>query len=87
MLLEHKHPFLPFTNDVLNCEITVEEVQTVIEKTKPYKAVGVDELSNEVLKCPKLLKTLHCLFKYYFQSGFIPLVWYKSIIQPIPKSS
>uniref|UniRef100_A0A3B3DMD0 Reverse transcriptase domain-containing protein n=1 Tax=Oryzias melastigma TaxID=30732 RepID=A0A3B3DMD0_ORYME len=80
-------PSLPCINDLLNQEITVEEVQIVIAKTKPYKAVGVDEISNEVLKCPKLLEPLHCLFTYCFQTGFIPSVWYQSIIKPIPKSS
>ncbi|XP_023814791.1 uncharacterized protein LOC111947977 [Oryzias latipes] len=73
-------------SDKINQDITIEEVLKVIEKTKLHKAAGVDELSNEVLKCPKLLTTLHCLFRFCFKNGFIPSIWYKSIIKPIPKS-
>lgn len=79
-------PPLLSTNDLLNSDITVAEVQKVIEKIKLQKAVGEDELTNEVLKCPKLLNTLHCLFTNCFCSGVIPSGWYKSIIKPIPKS-
>jgi len=77
----------PHFSSVLNIDISLEEVQKVIDRTKPYKAVGVDELSNEVLKCPKLLNTLHVLFQYCFKNGTVPSVWYRSIIKPIPKTT
>lgn len=86
-LENNSYPSLFYTNDLLNRDITVEEVKKVIEKTKTYKAVGVDGLSNEVLKSPKLLSILHRLFKTCFRSAIIPSVWYKSIIKPIPKSA
>lgn len=84
---ENIYQFLSCTNDQLNRDITIEEVQKVIAKTKKHKAVGVDELSNEILKSPKLFKPLYGLLKYCFQAGIIPSVWNNSIIKPIPKSS
>uniref|UniRef100_A0A3Q3E968 Reverse transcriptase domain-containing protein n=1 Tax=Labrus bergylta TaxID=56723 RepID=A0A3Q3E968_9LABR len=42
-------------NLFLNYDITLEEVKTAINKSKLKKAVGVEEIPNEVLKSPPLL--------------------------------
>ena len=63
-----------------------QEVQKVVDKAKVNKAVGVEELPNEVLITPNLVNILYCLFQTCFQNGIIPFVWNKSIIKPIPLS-
>lgn len=48
---------------MLNGDITLEEVQRVIDGVKLNKAAGVDDLPNEVLKTPNMLNNLCCLFQ------------------------
>ncbi|XP_051813220.1 uncharacterized protein LOC110949666 isoform X1 [Acanthochromis polyacanthus] len=74
-------------NDLLNLDITVEEVQRTISSAKPNKAVGIEQLPNEALKAPSLVNVLHCLFQACFDHAVIPSVWYQSVIKPIPKST
>lgn len=71
------------SNHMLISDITQEEEQKVVDEAKSSKAVGVDDLPNEALKTPSMLKILPCLFQKYFQSGIIPSVWNKSMIKPI----
>lgn len=61
--LEDMNHSLFCCNDLLNRDIAVEEVQKVIGKIKAHKAVGIDGVPNEVLKCPKLLNCLYSLFR------------------------
>lgn len=75
-----------YQNDILNSEITLDEVLKVLDKAKENKAVGIEDLPNEVLKSPNLWNVLHCLCHICFQNGIIPSVWNSSIIKPIPKS-
>ncbi|XP_049903768.1 uncharacterized protein LOC126392428 [Epinephelus moara] len=75
------------SDHILNDDITLEEVQKVADKAKLNKAVGVDEIPNEALKAPSMLRTLHGLFQKCFQDGIIPSVWNKSRIKPTPKSA
>ena len=74
-------------NFYLNANLTIEEVRRVVEKSKSRKATGIDDISYEVLKSPKLLEILFHLFQSCFDNGIIPAQWYKTIIKPIPKSS
>ena len=74
-------------NFFLNTTLSREEVQNAIDRCKMKKATGIDEISNEVLKSPRLLNVLFQLFKSCFDNGIIPTQWNKSIIKPIPKSS
>ena len=72
--------------NVLNEEINEEEVQKAIDVLKVGKASGFDGLTNEILKCPLFKELLFVLFKFCFENGIIPSMWYKAIISPIPKS-
>ena len=74
-------------NGDLNRVISMEEVLKVINKAKIGKATGIEDLTNEILKSPKLAQVLFNLFLNCFEYGRIPSVWFKSIISPIPKSS
>lgn len=74
-------------NLYLNANFTTEEVKTVVDKTKLKKPAGIDEISYEVLKSPRLFRILLELFQFCFDHCIIPVQWYKSIIKPKPKSS
>lgn len=60
------------SNIFLNSDITQEEVRTAIDQAKLKKAVGVEEIPNEVLKSPSLLNVLFCLFKFCFKHSIVP---------------
>ena len=70
----------------LNNSLTKGDVQMAINKAKFGKATGVENIPNEILKSPKLFDILCDLFKGCFESGKIPSMWLKSIINSIPKS-
>ena len=74
-------------NMFLNANFSVAEVKNVVDKCKLKKATGIDEISNEVLKSPRLFNVLCELFQFCFDRGIIPTQWHKTIIKPIPKSS
>ena len=44
------------------------------------KAVGIDFIPNEVLKCYDVMLALYTLFNVYFEKGMIPSV----VVSPIP---
>ncbi len=72
-------------NQLLNGDLTLEEVTKAIVKSKNGEATGVEGLYNEILKCPKILPVLFCFFRTCFHYGIIPSMWYKSIIKPNPQ--
>ena len=74
---------LPGINDA----ITLEEVVYAISVAKLRKAVGIDNLPNEILKNENTYKLMHVLFSQIFESGVMPTIWKSSIIKPIPKSA
>ena len=69
-----------------NSDITVEEVQKILHKFKFNKAVGTEDLPNEVLKSPYLFNILYNLCCICFDKSIVPSKWNESIIKPIPKS-
>ena len=73
-------------DNYLNADITLQEVKFVIKKAKLRKAVGVDNIPNEVLKNESATRILKELFQLIFNVGKVPKEWTKAIIKPIPKS-
>lgn len=69
----------------LNNDIAVEEVTKAIEKSKNKKAVGLENLPNEVFKNEISTKCLSSFFKEVFKSNVIPKLWRKAVLKPIPK--
>ena len=61
-----------------NADITVDEVMKVIGKAKSRKAVGLDNIPNEVLKNDVSIQFLHKLFHKIFNTSII-LHKYKQI--------
>ena len=70
---------------MLNCPITLQEVINTLSTTRDGKAVGIDNVANEILKVPALQVFLHELYSACFRLNRIPSLWYKSMIHPILK--
>jgi hypothetical protein len=73
------------SNEMLNCNITYDEIKAAVSRAKNGKAVGIDKIPNEVLKLNPVISVLHKLFQLIFDSSKIPSLWRKAIIVPIPK--
>ena len=71
--------------NTLNHQITIQEVYVIVRKLQRNKSVGLDKIPNEILKMPGILQTLTVLFNNCFTHGYIPDVWLKSLITPVPK--
>ncbi|CAG2233157.1 unnamed protein product [Mytilus edulis] len=74
-------------DDMLDCEISVEEVFNVLKSSKNGKSPGYDEIPVELYKNQTMLNALTRVFNICFDSGKVPAMWSKGIITPIPKSS
>ena len=66
---------------------SILEIRKAILDVKNSRAVGFDELPPKVFKNENMVFYLHKFFNFCFQTGTIPKIWGKSIINPIPKSS
>ena len=75
------------SNGVLNREISVNEVISATQKLKVRKAMGIDLIPNEVIKCPEVAALFSKLFNVCFSSGLLPSVWQNAWIKPIPKGA
>lgn len=87
-------PLLDFLQDPdssdnvsFNERISIFEVKKAISSAKIGKACGADNIPTEVLKNDTTVYFLHVLFNVIFDSGVVPGIWGKCIINPIPKSS
>ncbi len=67
--------------------ITLEEVRLSLARAKNDKAIGWDGIPVEVVRNVSAILYMHHLFNICFESGIIPKIWSKSIINPIPKTS
>ena len=74
-------------NQILNRRITEKEFKIVIKKLKKKKAVGFDNLSNEMFKNipDKFLGMLLVIYNMILEKGQIPEIWCKGLITPIHK--
>ena len=72
----------------LDCEITQEEVKSVIFSLKNAKSPGLDNLAAEVFKttCDLVSPYMVKLFNNIFMSGEYPESWGKGVIVPIYKN-
>ena len=74
-------------NDELNKPITLSEVKPQCEKSKANKAVGMDDIANELMKHERVIQLIFKLFQKIFDTRLLPEIWRKAIIYPIPKES
>ena len=56
-----------------------------IKAAKNGKAVGIDNIPNEILKCKTINIVLQKLFNFCFHSGMVPNIWSKTLLCPIVK--
>ena len=69
----------------LNRLVSHKEVKNAVNQSKLNKAVGVDCVSNELLKNDQIVDLLLELFNNCLTKGQIPNAWRLAIINPIPK--
>ena len=74
-------------NPGLDNDITENEVKKVIRDSKSRKAVGIDNLPNEIFKNLNSVNILVALFNAIFESNTVPSKWRKALLKPIPKAS
>ena len=72
-------------NDILNRDITYEETCNALRMSKNGKAVGIDNIANEILKCDPLSASLHRLFQAVFEHNIVPSMWWRAMIHPALK--
>ena len=67
---------------------SIIDIEDIIKNLKTNKAVGVDFISNEMLKygnCDNLISILHYVFNQMFKNGYTPNDFNTSLVSPIPK--
>ena len=70
-------------NDVINGDISRDETVAIIRKLERKKAVGVDFIPNEVIKCPGINFVFYKLFSVIFQTSNVPSTWLKAIVKRV----
>ncbi|XP_060597076.1 uncharacterized protein LOC132750994 isoform X1 [Ruditapes philippinarum] len=89
----HKHILIEMSisdplyapKELLNNNISIEEIVNVVMSAKSKSACGIDNLLYAVLKFPPVIAVLHKLFQLIFDTSVIPSDWRKAIICPILK--
>ena len=75
-------------NEILNSDITENEVKKAILKLKNGKAAGDDNVLNEYIKCSAdiMIQTYTNLFNEILHSGIYPSAWSLGTVVPIFKN-
>ena len=69
----------------LNRPIALQETVNSLKTLRNGKAVGIDNIANEILKVQTIQNCLHSLFASCFEYGMVPGMWLQGIIHPILK--
>ncbi len=72
-------------NPQLNCPLSYNEVEKIVNKLKLNKSSGIDQIPNEVLKHHDVMLMLYYLFTKCFDYGLFPSIWLMAVISPITK--
>ena len=86
-LLEQNLPLDDVGLNILDADITVNEINTAINNANKGEASGIDEIHVEFLANENAVRFLYKLFNVCFVNGIFPLMWKKGIICPVPKSN
>ena len=65
--------------------LKLEKLIYACSKLKRGKAVGMDNMPNELIKLPVVQDALLALFNCCLRNSQIPTWWQKALIHPIPK--
>ena len=76
------------TIESLNEKITLEEIKTSIKALKNQKSPGLDNITNEMIKCSNtlMIEHLESLFNKILELGYYPKSWNHGLICSIYKS-
>ena len=76
------------TTDILNEEITLDEIISSIKTLKTSKSAGPDSLSAEFYKsaCPEIAQILKDLFNSILDTSVSPKSFGETVLRPIHKS-
>src|SRR5690606_1828378 len=69
----------------LNCPPTLSEIESIIKRTKPTSATGLDGLTYSVYTVPRLANLLHRVCCAVWNGSPPPASWLCAAIRPIPK--
>lgn len=77
-----------FDPEMLNCNITEDEILRCVKKLKNGKCSGLDNIINEYIKisAPELTPIYVKLFNIILDSGCIPESWLIGVIKPLYKN-
>lgn len=76
-----------YGDEIMSSPITVNEICNALRRAKNGKAVGANGLPVESLRNHNAITVLHVMFSKCFNTGKVPTVWQRGIINPIPKSA
>ncbi len=62
-------------NSKLDCSVSYDEVEKIVNKRKLNKSGGINQIPNEVLKNHDVMLMLYHLFIKCFDYGLIPWIW------------
>ena len=79
--------YLHCNNELLNVDITAEDVQKAVKSLKLNKACSVDCITNEMIKASSgvILYMYVDIFNLVLKSGLYPSIWRENLIKPIFK--
>ena len=68
--------------DSLNEKITIKEIKVGIKYLKTKKVPGLDNMTNEMIKCSdrNVIEHLQTLFNSIMESGYYPTSWNQGLI-------
>ena len=81
-----KHTFLEQDCESLNETISEQEVRKSIYQMKLGKCAGIDNIVSECIRNEACIVLLHTIISKCFETGKVPDLWLKGIINPIPKN-
>ena len=85
--INHDTGKLEISDEICNSPISMEEIQTHLNKLKNNKAPGIDGIPGEFLKnaSDDLCPTLYLLYNSIFDSCDWPSKWAEGLINPVHK--
>ena len=74
--------------NMLNCEISFDEIEKAMKNLKTNKSCGIDKILNEHIKYSysSMKHVYYKLFKLILDTGIFPKLWSSGIIHPIYKN-
>ena len=90
-LTEGNYPDMPLTEgnypDMPEIEITLDGVVSLLQKLKPFKACGPDQIPNRILKevASEIAPELLLLYQSSFRQAKLPDEWKHAYVTPIFK--